>query len=805
MGTPLRALLAEDSEDDALLLARELRRVGYDLSYERVDTPAGMRAALDRQAWDLVLGDYNMPHFSGPAALELVRERDPDVPFIFVSGTIGEDVAVAAMKAGAHDYVMKSNLKRLAPAVERELREADIRRQRRAGQQALVERARLAELSSDVGAALTSGTDLASTLQGCVNALVGHLDAVVAQIWTLDPEAGRLTLGASAGLQLPADPDAAGAGPGRFEVEPIARERRPYITTAVEGDPRIRAQAWARREGVTAFAGYPLVVQDRLGGVLALLARHAFSEFALKTVAWVADGVAVGLERKRAEDALRQSEERFSTAFRASPVGIAITTLSEGRFLDANDAMLTMLGYGRDDLLGRTGAELGIWSDPADETRLRDEIRSGRNVRDLELLLRGKRGDLRCVLTSAEPIALAGERHLLLLLHDITQRKRLEDQFRQAQKMEAVGRLAGGVAHDFNNLLTVILSYGDLLRADLPPNTSWGQDLDEIRKAAEGAASLTRQLLAFSRRQVLQLQVLDLNEVVANTERLLRRLIGEDIDLVAILAPGLARVRADPGQLEQVIMNLGVNARDAMPSGGQLTIETENVVIEPETIGPPRAEPGPYALLAVSDTGVGMDSETQAHIFEPFFTTKEAGKGTGLGLATVSGIVQQSGGFIWVYSELGRGTSFKIYLPAVEAPAARVMPERASTETLRGSETVLLVEDLSAVRAVTREVLERYGYNVLTAADGEAALEVAAEHAGQIDLLLTDVVVSQLSGRDVADRLVAKRPELKVLYMSGYTDDAIVRHGVLQAGIAYLQKPFAPDALVRKVREALAG
>ncbi|MEX2156437.1 MAG: response regulator [Gemmatimonadales bacterium] len=387
---------------------------------------------------------------------------------------------------------------------------------------------------------------------------------------------------------------------------------------------------------------------------------------------------------------------------------------------------------------------------------------------------------------------------------DVTEQRKLQEQFRLVQKMEAVGRLAGGIAHDFNNLLTVITSYSEILLEDLAPQDPRRGDLEEIRKAAASAAGLTRQLLAFSRQQVLEPRVLDVNAVLASVEKLLKRLLGEDIDLVAALTPQLGAVKADPGQLEQVIVNLAVNARDAMPDGGKLTIETANVDMDEAYVRDhPLAKPGEYVMLAVSDTGVGMDEQTQRRIFEPFFTTKEAGKGTGLGLATVYGIVKQSGGFIWVYSELGHGTTFKIYLPRVDEPVEAVTPPAAPKESLLSTETVLLVEDAAAVRAVTRQVLDRLGYTVLEAPNGKAALHLATKHHGPIHLLLTDVVMPELGGRQLAEQLTALRPELRVLYASGYTDDAVVRHGVLKPGIAYLQKPFTPEVLARKVREVL--
>ncbi len=555
MGKPLRVLMVEDSEDDALLVLRELRAAGYDLTHERVDTAAALEAALDRHPWDLVIGDYSMPHFSGTAALAMLRRRGLDVPYICVSGTITEELAVAAMKAGAHDYVTKGQLKRLLPAIERELREAQ----------------------------------------------------------------GRATL--------------------------------------------------------------------------------------------------------------RATEASFATLVEHAPVGIYRSS-PEGRFLSVNAAVVRMLGY-------ETGAQVlnldmarDVYADAAERQRLVErDTYSDRQYDNVEATWK-------------------------------------------SQKMEAVGRLAGGVAHDFNNLLTVITSYSDLLLEDLAPGDAKRDDLEQVRKAADGAAALTRQLLAFSRQQVVEPRVVSLNTVVEGLQKILRRVIGEDIEVTIALAPDLESVRADVGQLEQVLMNLVVNARDAMPTGGRLTVETANVEHDPEYARDREAAAvRRFAMLAVTDTGCGMDEATKARIFEPFFTTKETGKGTGLGLATVYGIVKQAGGFIWVYSEPGQGTSFKIYLPAVDATAERTTAA-ATTPAPRGTETVLLVEDAAAVRAVTKQILERQGYTVLEAPDGEAGLRLAQRHRGVIHLLLTDVVM-------------------------------VVRHGILESGTAYLQKPFSPESLARKVRDVL--
>jgi PAS domain S-box-containing protein len=480
----------------------------------------------------------------------------------------------------------------------------------------------------------------------------------------------------------------------------------------------------------------------------------------------------------------------------------------DGEIVYVNSRTEQVFGYPRDDLLGQP---VGILV----PERFREQHRIHRigyiaapRVRPMGagLDLYGRRRDGREFPVEISLSPLEGPRGRLVasFIRDVSERRNLEAQLRQAQKMEGIGRLAGGVAHDFNNLLTVIMGQCDLLLRRLSKGDATRRPVDEIRSAGERAASLTRQLLAFSRRKVLEPKVLDLNTVVTGMVPMLRRLIGEDIDLATALDPDLGPVRTDPGQIEQVIMNLAVNARDAMPRGGKITIETANVALDEGYARHHVAvRPGPYVRLSVSDTGVGMDAATQARIFEPFFTTKEPGKGTGLGLATVYGVVKQSGGSIWVYSEPGQGTTFKIYLPRVGEAVEAAAPAESLPAPRRGAETVLLVEDEGGVRAVAREILETQGYTVLEAASPRDALQICERHEGEIHLLLTDAVMPEMNGATLAARAAALRPGMRVLYMSGYPPDAIAHYGVLDVGVAYLQKPFTVQSLATKIREVL--
>jgi hypothetical protein len=639
MGLPLRLLIVEDSEDDAALLARELRRGGYEATMTRVDTREELLSALDREHWDIVISDYSMPHLSGLIALRLVREKDPDLPFILVSGTIGEELAVEAMKAGAHDYVMKDNLARLVPAVGRELSDA-------AGQR----------------------------------------------------------------------------------------------------------------------------------------------------------------ERRRVEEALHSSEERLRAIFEGAAEGILVADVESRKFLYANPAICRMLGYEEEELLRLTVNDIHPEEDlPRVTAEFEAQARREKEIAtDLPCLR--KDGTIVHVDICTAPLVIDNRPCNVGFFTDITARKRAEEQLRQAQRMEAIGRLAGGVAHDFNNLLTVIAGYCELLLDDLGQESPLRASVEEISKAAQRAGELTSRLLTISREQVVQPDVLDLNALIANVEQMLRRFIGEDVQLETALAPHLGKVRVDPGQVEQVLLNLAANARDAMPQGGKLTIETANVELgEPYALSHNGVTPGHYVLLAVSDIGTGIEADVLPHVFEPFFTTKAQGKGTGLGLSIVYSIVHQSGGHIWVYSEPGKGTTFKIYLPVAEQAEPVSQPAPVSVPTQQGSGIILLVEDQEAVREMLTKALTVRGYTVFDAAGGEEAIRLVAGHHGPIDLLITDVVMPQVSGRELAERMTAEHPGMRVLFMSGFADRAIVHHGMLSPGINYLQKPFPLSELARKVQEILKG
>ncbi len=553
------------------------------------------------------------------------------------------------------------------------------------------------------------------------------------------------------------------------------------------------------------WLGVPLRSPSQTIGVLVL--QHyddpnAYNETDLEFLSSAAGQIALAIERKRAETALRASEARLRVLVEQLPA-ILWTVDSSLRFTSALGAGLTRVGLSAKEIVGKTMAE---FFETTDESFL--PIASHRRAVKGEpatFHLQWRGASYAC---HAEPLrgSDADSSGAICMALDVTDRKNLEEQLRQAQKMEAVGRLAGGIAHDFNNLLMVIQGYAELLTDRLKPGDPLRRNAEQIQEASQRATSLTRQLLAFSRKQMLAPSILNVNSVLADMEKILRRLIGEDIELAAVSTPNPWSVKADRSQIEQVILNLAVNARDAMPKGGKLTIETANIEFDNRNARTPAVvAPGSYVMMAVTDNGCGMDAETQAHIFEPFFTTKEKGKGTGLGLATVYGIVKQSGGYVWMYSEVGKGTTFKVYLPRVEEPAAPKEPKSEPEPVVKGTETILLVEDEQGVRELAKEYLELSGYRVLVAKDGSAAIKTAAEYAGAIDLIMTDVVMPGISGRELASKISTLRRGIRVVYMSGYTDQAIVHHGILDSEVMLLQKPFTLSALAAKLREALAA
>ncbi len=760
----VRVLMVEDVADDAALIERELRRAGITGAARRVDSERAYREALQTFAPDIILTDHSLPTFGAADALRIALLAAPDTPVIVVTGSLDEETAAEYIKAGAADYVVKHHLERVGPAV---LRALDLRR-------AQAEQARAEE-------ARRQGEER-------FRALIEHGADVVALV---APDGTLLFASHSIERLL-------GFAPaelvGRPAFERVHPDDLPRINAALRdivaspGTPAGLELRWRHKDG--SWRHIDAVAVDRL------------AEPAVGAIVVNFRDVS---ERRTAEAALRESEERYRTLVEG--VRDIIFALSpEGTIASLNPAFETIAGWRREEWVGRPFERLVHPEDLPLALELLGRVVRGELRPASQFRVQTAKGDYRVGEFSATPQLHEGRLvGILGIGRDVTERVQLEQQLRQAQKMEAVGRLAGGIAHDFNNILTAITGYADLLLEDLAATDPRRQDADEIHKAADRAAGLTRQLLAFSRQQVLQPTVLEVNKLVSDLEKMLRRLLGEDVELSTRLAPTTGRVKADPGQLEQVVMNLAVNARDAMPSGGKLTLETANVDLDEAYAAdhyPARA--GPFVMLAVSDTGIGMSEETQAHMFEPFFTTKEKGKGTGLGLATVYGIIKQSGGFIWVYSEVGHGTTFKLYLPRVEELAERAAaPAPARTRPARGTETVLVVEDEAPVRNVARQVLERHGYSVLEAPSAEAALDIATRYSGTIHLLLTDVVMPGLNGRELASRLADLRPDARVIFMSGYTDDAVTRHGVLEPGSAYVQKPFTPDAIARKVREVL--
>ncbi|HEY2120441.1 MAG TPA: PAS domain S-box protein [Candidatus Acidoferrum sp.] len=553
-----------------------------------------------------------------------------------------------------------------------------------------------------------------------------------------------------------------------------------------------------------AWLGVPLKTPTATIGVLVV--QHyrnpaAYGPRDLEFLESVGGHIALAIERRRAEDELRRNESMLRLLFEHNPLPTWLYDMESLKFLRANEAAVKLYGYSEEEFTSMS--ILSIRPESEREKALTYVSKMKPDDEEYGIWLhRTRDGSVFEAEIISHELMYAGKRVRLVVAQDVSERKQLEGQLRQAQKMEAVGRLAGGVAHDFNNMLMVIKGHTELLLNILPPTDSISRKIQQIDRSADRAASLTRQLLAFSRMQVLQPQVINLNSIVEEMGKLLPRLIGEDIDLVMRSSGNLGAIRADASQMEQVIMNLAVNARDAMAGGGKLLIETDNADLDYSyTMSHPLMKPGRYVQLTVSDSGTGMDAETQAHIFEPFFTTKEKGKGTGLGLATVYGIVKQSGGFIWVYSELGKGTCFKIYLPRVDQVEEQIGTPKPTAEVPNGTETVLLAEDEADVREIARQFLESGGYQVIEAKNGAEAIQVARANVGKIDLLVTDMVMPGMTGQELAMQLQREQPGLCVIFMSGYSEHAATEMANADPGVRLLTKPFSRAALLRAVRE----
>jgi two-component system cell cycle sensor histidine kinase/response regulator CckA len=749
---PLRVLFVDDCDDDVQLSLRILQKAGYEIHKRVVETLEQFRLALSSDDCDLILCDYRLPGWNGGDVLSMVRASGKELPVVMVTGTLGEDTAVEMIKLGAADFVLKHRLSRLPLAIQRALREKQIREERSRAELAL----RRSE--SDYRHLFESAND-AILIMDAETAEILEANAMAQQTYGLSRE------------QL------------------VGRSLKSLTRDVQRCEERIQQLL---REG--SCLNFETVHLHADGRAIHFLCSATLVDYrGRRTMFAIHHDIT---ERKRAEERLHL----FGRILESSAEAIAILT-PEGYFCEQNAAHQALTEYSIEELRGHT-PELLVGEAFQDHTHV---VQPGGRA-ERESRLRTKSGREKTVETSIFSITGdAGQvQCIVAIVRDISERRRLQVQLQQAAKMEAVGRLAGGVAHDFNNLLNVIIGYSELMLDRRNSGEFLEKGAREIRKAADRAAGLTRQLLAFSRQQVLEPKVLDLHEIIAEMKDLLLRMLGEDLELVVTSAEGLGRVRADPGQIGQVIMNLAANSRDAMPHGGRFLVETSNVMVD-AAFGAEHANmpPGPYVLLSVADTGSGMTPEVRAHIFEPFFTTKETGKGTGLGLATVYGIVKQSGGYIWAYSEPGQGASFKVYLPLVHAVPERLQPAPAPAANCHGSETLLVVEDEEGVRTLVRDYLRMNGYTVLEAGHGEDALRIACEYPGEISLMITDVIMPGMNGRELAERMTILRPGMKVLYMSGYAETTVYRKGVLEPGAPFLQKPFGPPDLGRKVRDVL--
>ena len=757
----LRILILEDVPMDAELVEYELQRSNIPFDARCVDTRDAFLRELDDFHPDLILSDYTLPRFDGMSALSLARERVPAVPFLIVTGSVNEETAVGCMKAGATDYLLKSNLARIGPAIEAALARVQSRTEKARAEQALHR----------------SETNLRAIFNTSLQAFV--LVDRDGTIQALNPTAVEWA------EQILGRPVGEGSRIQDFIPDAVESFR-----AALAGEARTLERCLRGTDGVERWyeTTHAPVVDERGAVIGVCLNARDVSE------------------RKQGEQALRQSEARYRDLFDNASDLVCTTTL-DGRFLYANRAWHEAMGF--PDGMPAELRFVGLVHPDSRDHYLDVVARAeaGEELGHVELMLVTAagvsltlEGNVSCTPSDGTLPRLRG------IYRDVTERKRVEEQLRRAERMQAAGRLAGGVAHEVNNMMTGVIGFSEFVLRSLELGDPRREEVQEIIRAGTRAADVTRQLLAFTRQQVLRPEVLPVNGVVQDIEKMLRRILGEDHRFTLALSPEAGEIRADRGQLEQVLVNLMLNARDAMPSPGQVTVATRAAVLDDGYaqqhggVGIPRGE---YVQLAVTDTGVGMERNVQARIFEPFFTTKPVGQGTGLGLSTVYGIVKQSDGFVWVYSEPGLGSTFKVYLPRVGAGLLVPALGNGTAAAQGGSETILIVEDEEIVRTLASRGLRERGYTVVEARNGTDALRQLQVQPRAVDLVLSDVVMPEMGGRELGRRLAALRPSLPVLFMSGYTGEDVIQRGLLEPGAPFQQKPFTPEGLARKVREML--
>lgn len=779
MGKPLNLLIVEDSEDDAFLILAELKKGGYSPQSIRVDTEKAMKEALEKQSWDVVLADYNMPQFSAPAALKLLKTFGFNIPFIIVSGVIGEETAVSAMKLGAHDYIMKGQLTKLVPVIERELREAEIRRERRKVEEILEQERRLMQYV---------------------------LNNIPDPIFFKDTKSRFTRINTAQSTMLGIDDPKKAIGKTdsdyflKEHAEDSLKDEMDIIKT---GKPVIdKLERIKRVDGVLRWvltSKIPIVdSQNKISGIVGVTRDIT--------------------DLKQAEEDLRENEELLRLVIDMTPNAIYVKD-KEGKYLVANRLCAEWYGTTPKEMIGKTQMDLfnGSWCTIEEIKKMieddREVIEKNAPKYIEEEKMTKSNGSIRWLQTTKIPLALRGEQgYLLGVSVDITDRKNAEEmqektraQLLQAQKMEAIGILAGGIAHDFNNLLTAIQGSSDMAIQKADRKDSICIDLEEIQSAAVRAADLTRQLLMFSRKQPMEFQPIDLNTTVRSLLKLIHRLIGEDIRISTSFDPSLCIVMSDKGSLEQAVMNLAVNARDAMPEGGRLVIRTKNVELsEEEAEVMPEARPGSFVRLSVIDKGTGMDKETAERIFEPFFSTKSHGKGTGLGLSVVYGIIKQHDGWIQVASSPGSGSTFDVYLPAITDSPHKDDKHPVSAVDLKGNgERVLVVEDEQNVRRFIVKALGKHGYKVMEASNVKDALNIFEKEKKAFSLVFSDVVLPDKSGIQLIQTIQKKNKKVKFILSSGYTDKKSRWETIHEMGIPFLQKPYSLIELLQNIKNAL--